>query len=674
MKKQLAYLMLGLLFCSLVLVSAIQPGMADGGTKVRGIIYSDTTWQKSNSPYNVTGALSIYNGVTLTIEPGVTVNLNGNYIQVNGTLSARGTAAEPINFLNGTIQFTNNSISWNEKTQTGSIIQNAFINSSQISYGSNAISITQSAPKIDNVTIICSSYGVYGIYASSASPVISNCNISAYYIGICVSQGSITAVNNSIYVTDLTGIDLYNCYNTSIYGNLIRGSGYASYGVYVSSSNASIYNNTIFGFSYGINVYSYSDWYTSAKSTVSIENNLIIRNNEYGVYSEISGASSYNLIRNNTIVKNNIGIQIDSDSNKSVIQFNNLYNNTQYDFGIFTSYNVNAGNNWWGTTDTSQMEDKIDDYTFDFNLGNVTYQPILTGVNTAAPTVPILTIKAIANAGGSITPSGVNNVIYGDSLSLTISVINGFQLTSLTINGISYDIGYYSCSEFYYYCYSSSGSIQFTSISTSYTVEATFTSQYYTTTITLTHVGEGTLSPSDGTKTVVLGSTLTLSATPAKNYAFMCWLENGKLLSNSNPYNYTVTGGNTITAVFYDPVAKDTPTSTPTPTPTTTPTPTPSPTATPTPAPTITPTPTPTPTSSSPTATPTTQPTASPTAEPTQNPTATPTASPTKNAESPTPTPSVPEYSTILLLPMFALMLFGAVAFKLKKQANISQS
>jgi cell division septation protein DedD len=76
----------------------------------------------------------------------------------------------------------------------------------------------------------------------------------------------------------------------------------------------------------------------------------------------------------------------------------------------------------------------------------------------------------------------------------------------------------------------------------------------------MTHVGEGVISPADGLSTVELGSTLVLRATPAKDYAFMCWLQNGMLLSNSNPYNYTVTGANTITAVFYDPVAKDTPT------------------------------------------------------------------------------------------------------------------
>ena len=67
-----------------------QVSKAETGTLVAGIIYTDTTWTKANSPYNLTGAIGIYQDVTLTIQPGVIVNLNGNYIQVNGTLAARG--------------------------------------------------------------------------------------------------------------------------------------------------------------------------------------------------------------------------------------------------------------------------------------------------------------------------------------------------------------------------------------------------------------------------------------------------------------------------------------------------------------------------------------------------------------------------------------------------------
>ena len=515
------------LICSLVLVGTIQFGKADGVTKVRGIIYADTTWQKSNSPYNVTGALSVYTGVKLIIEPGVTVYLNGNYIQVNGTISARGTVAEPIRFLDGTIQFTNNSLGWNATTQSGSIVENAFINSAG-TYESSDISVIQSAPLINNVTLT-SKNGAVGIRVDSGSPTISNCQISTNSKGISVNQGNVTILNCYIRVTGLeNAVTLYNCYDSFISNNKIEGASQYCIGIYVAGSNATICNNTIGKFLYGIS-FDDSEWYwvsTKPQAVVSIENNLVIDNNEYGIICSISGSNtipgSCNRIQNNTLTKNGVGLQIDSD--RALIQYNNLFNNSQYDFGISTSYNVNACNNWWGTVDPVRIADKINDYTFNFNYGNVTYQPMLPSMNKAAPSVPTFTIKVVAGTGGSFYPSGIINVTYGDSISFTITALIGFELKSLIINGTNYGNGYFTCADYYYsyYSHSSSGTCQFLSIAASYVVEAAFNFKYSTTSITVTHVGEGTVSPPNGAKTVEVGSTIKLSATPAQNYAFMC--------------------------------------------------------------------------------------------------------------------------------------------------------
>jgi hypothetical protein len=80
------------------------------------IITSDTTWTKANIPYTLSAPVGIPIGVTLTIEAGITVNF-GNYIQVNGTLMARGTPSENIVFNKGEIRFTPQSISWDEKIE-----------------------------------------------------------------------------------------------------------------------------------------------------------------------------------------------------------------------------------------------------------------------------------------------------------------------------------------------------------------------------------------------------------------------------------------------------------------------------------------------------------------------------------------------------------------------------
>ena len=113
------------------------------GTQVSGIISSNTTWTKANSPYFFTGNALVNNDVILTIEPGVTVYLNDYYLRVNGTLSAKGLSTEQISFIRNStlfggfsqdsaIQFTSNSKGWNEITQTGSKIEYTFLNSSLI--------------------------------------------------------------------------------------------------------------------------------------------------------------------------------------------------------------------------------------------------------------------------------------------------------------------------------------------------------------------------------------------------------------------------------------------------------------------------------------------------------------------------------------------------------------
>ena len=68
-------------------------------TEVGGPIISDTTWTVANSPYLVVASLDVWAGVTLRIEPGVTVKFAPNtLLQVNGELIARGTAARPVIF------------------------------------------------------------------------------------------------------------------------------------------------------------------------------------------------------------------------------------------------------------------------------------------------------------------------------------------------------------------------------------------------------------------------------------------------------------------------------------------------------------------------------------------------------------------------------------------------
>lgn len=87
-----------LLFFWLCLIPTL--GLAQ--TNVSGVISSNTTWNTSGSPYVLTGSILIPTGVTLSINPGVQVVLNGNFKILNyGSLKALGSATDSINFTLG---------------------------------------------------------------------------------------------------------------------------------------------------------------------------------------------------------------------------------------------------------------------------------------------------------------------------------------------------------------------------------------------------------------------------------------------------------------------------------------------------------------------------------------------------------------------------------------------
>lgn len=69
------------------------------GTKIGTMILSqNTTWRKSESPFYLEGEAQVGKGVTLTIEPGVTIIGNGGRISFEGTIKAEGMSSDKISF------------------------------------------------------------------------------------------------------------------------------------------------------------------------------------------------------------------------------------------------------------------------------------------------------------------------------------------------------------------------------------------------------------------------------------------------------------------------------------------------------------------------------------------------------------------------------------------------
>ena len=68
-------------------------------TDVSGMIGSDTTWTAANSPFVLTGDVTVASNATLTIEPGGVVQGQSQAaLVVRGHLDAMGTPTQPITF------------------------------------------------------------------------------------------------------------------------------------------------------------------------------------------------------------------------------------------------------------------------------------------------------------------------------------------------------------------------------------------------------------------------------------------------------------------------------------------------------------------------------------------------------------------------------------------------
>ena len=115
-------------------------------------------------------------------------------------------------------------------------------------------------------------------------------------------------------------------------------------------------------------------------ASLTITGNLIDGNSRFG----ISGGG---YIDSNTITNNQVGIH---NPPSGTISNNNIVGNTLNSIDATTA-NVNAQNNWWGTTDIPTINQTIYDSKVDSSLGTITFVPFLTQPSPTAPTIPATT-------------------------------------------------------------------------------------------------------------------------------------------------------------------------------------------------------------------------------------------------------------------------------------------
>lgn len=412
------------LVAMVVLLSfGLQSAIAD--TEVSGNITSDTTWTVEGSPYIVVGTVEVASIATLTIEPGVTVRFNdGLSLNIGGELIAKGSVTDSILFTSnsaapnpgnwGSIKFVDSSIDA-ILDSLGNYIGGCVIEYCRIENG-GGIHCDYASPFIGHNTVTGNfTSGDGGIYCWESSPTIANNTISGNSApgggGICCDKSSPTITNNTISGNSaglIGGGGIY-CFESSpiITGNTItwNSAGRIGGGICCWKSTPAIANNIIAGNSAGYNGGGICCW----KSSPTITNNTIGGNsagysgggigcressptitgdtitwNSAGHIGGIICDKSSPTIANNIMAGNSAGYSGDGiccygKGSSPTINYNNLLNGIENEIFLYNvSNNIDAMNNWWGTTNTDSIDAKIWDHYDIPTLGKLLYEPFLT--------------------------------------------------------------------------------------------------------------------------------------------------------------------------------------------------------------------------------------------------------------------------------------------------------
>src|SRR5437773_1499520 len=211
----LAWALLVAVFVSLPTARAAGPILPCDKT---GHITIDERWDLSCPAWHMVGNVTVDPGVTLRIDPRVTVTADSwIHLYIRGRLTADGAAGQLITF----------------KPTTSA---------STVPWGG----VQFNASSTGSVTFASLTYAERAIYATQSSPTISDNVIDSAFFGILLEASSSSALRNRINYTNIA-IQASTTGNVGLSSNIITNlTGNPALGIYVTNlQSASILSNTI---------------------------------------------------------------------------------------------------------------------------------------------------------------------------------------------------------------------------------------------------------------------------------------------------------------------------------------------------------------------------------------------------------------------------------------------
>jgi len=248
------------------------PYTSDVTPGLHGVLWVNTRLGASGSPYTVEGDLEVPTGVTLTLDPGVTLEFASSDImganidtsrpelRVLGILDARGTAASPVSF---SARSAGTSVWYGIvflSGSTGSTLEWVSVHHARRSITHD----TTGTHALSHLTL--QDADTYGLYVARGAPAVDSFEASGTRYGV--------------YVNSTGSIQLSNALITS----------QSSTGVYVgmtssTTADSSVHSSTIVGSAYGVRLAGSS----GASRSVFVRNCLLTGNSVYGAYRSTAG-------------------------------------------------------------------------------------------------------------------------------------------------------------------------------------------------------------------------------------------------------------------------------------------------------------------------------------------------------------------------------------------------